>query len=508
LVLTAPEALVVTSRLYEQLQARQSDISELESYARGEHKLRFASKEWSKDHQNRYQGFSDNWCGVVASAGPEVTEVLGFRIGDDVDTLDPAEKQLWQDWQTNEGPALSAQGWLTTAVARRSFALVWGDEDGAPVLTWEHPSQVIVEHDVERPRVRRFAVKAWRDEEHEYATLYEPGAVWKWRAPVGVDVARRASEAGLWVPSTAPLAGIGARRWEPREVPGEKWPLPNPLNLVPVVEFPNRPQLSHGAISDISGTASMQDAINLMWAYLMVAADFASLPQRVVMGQAPPKIPILDENGQKVGEQVVPLEDLRNGRLMFLTGKDTKIGEFTAAKSDFFLEVVNTLARHISQQTKTPIFLIHGELGNVNSETMAALNEPRNAKVRESQRHLAGGIREVMRLMALVRGGSDAPAIAAACRTGTVQWQNPATVSEAQRSDAALKDKGLGLPLPVILESRFNMGQTEIDRIMRQVDEEQARQFGDLLRNDPGGDAGAPPEAPGTVPPAEVPPAA
>jgi hypothetical protein len=500
MVLSAQEALTVTARLYERLRDRQNDISQLEAYARGEHKLRFASKEWSQDHKNRYQGFSDNWCGVVASAGPEVTEVLGFRIGDDVDTMDPAEKQLWRDWQVNEGPALSAQGWLTTAVAKRSFALVWPDASGEPALSWEHPSGVLVEHDVEQPRLRKFAVKAWRDEEHEYATLYEPTAVWKWQTRAAVDTARRAADSGLWVPSTSTLSEVSVRRWEPREVPGETWPLRNPLGVVPIVEFPNRPQLGHGPISDISGTASMQDAINLMWAYLMVAADFASLPQRVIMGQAPPKIPILDANGQKIGEQVVELEDLRNGRLLWLTGKDAKIAEFSPASSDFFLQVVNTLARHISQQTKTPIYLIHGELGNVNGETMAALNEPRNGKVRESHRHLAAGIREVMRLMALVRGGPEAPAIAEACRTGTVQWQNPATVSEAQKSDAALKDNALGLPLPVILESRFNMAQAEIDRVMRQVDEAASRDVAALLR-----DVRVPEPQPAAEVPAQVP---
>lgn len=489
-MLTADQALAVTSRLYGDLTARRPVIASREDYFAGKHPLRFASQEWRHDHERRYEGFSDNWCGVVGTAGPEVTEVLGFRIGDDTEPLDEAERQLWRDWSVNDCDAQSAQGWQATAVTDRSFALVWGTPDGEPVVTWEHPSQVIVDFDPASPRTARYALKAWVEGDAEHVTLYEPDAVWKWTADgVGASpTARRMQQTGFVVP----LDLTAGRSWKPREVPGETWPLRNPIGMVPIVEFPNRPRLGHGPISDIDGVASMQDAINAMWAYLMVAADFASMPQRVVMGQAPPKIPILDENGLKVGEQTVDLEDLRNGRLLWLTGKDSKVGEFSPASSDFFLEVVNTLARHISQQTKTPIYLIHGELGNVNGETIAALNEPRNGKVAQSHRHLSVGIRQLMRLMALVRGGSDGRAVAEACRTGTVLWQNPATASEAQRSDAALKDRSLGLPLAVILERRFGMSQTEVSRVLDLVDAEQSADVAAILRETRQPDALAP----------------
>src|SRR5690606_38901627 len=79
--------------------------------------------------------------------------------------------------------------------------------------------------------------------------------------------------------------------WRPREGASPN-PMPNPLGTVPVVEFPNRPMLGAEPLSHIAGTISMQDAINLLWAYLFSAADFASMPARVVMGQEPPKLPI------------------------------------------------------------------------------------------------------------------------------------------------------------------------------------------------------------------------
>lgn len=96
-----------------------------------------------------------------------------------------------------------------------------------------------------------------------------------------------------------------------------------PLGLLPIVEFPNRPLLGDGPISDIEGTMAGQDAANLMWAYLFGAADYASMPARVVMGQGPPKVPILDANGQKVSEAPIDVEQLTRGRMLWLTGQNT-----------------------------------------------------------------------------------------------------------------------------------------------------------------------------------------
>ena len=36
-------------------------------------------------------------------------------------------------------------------------------------------------------------------------------------------------------------------------------------------------------------------------------------------------MPILDANGQKIGEQVISADRLKNGRLLWLTGENAKI---------------------------------------------------------------------------------------------------------------------------------------------------------------------------------------
>jgi hypothetical protein len=217
--------------------------------------------------------------------------------------------------------------------------------------------------------------------------------------------------------------------------------------------------LAGDPLSDIAGTIAMQDAINMLWAYLFVAADHASMPARVVLGHEPPKIPILNEHGQKVGEKPVDQDELTRGRMLWLTGQ-ADIKQWDAAKLDVFTDVVNVAVRHVAAQTSTPIYLVHGELGNVNGETLTGLDAPLATKVRGSHRFYQAPPRGVFELMALARGNTR---VAEACRTGRPQWANPEIQSDAQLSDAALKRKQIGFSFQSILEDLFRMSQPEIE---------------------------------------------
>lgn len=450
--LTAVEAATITDRMSKALQARRANLDLWEQYFTGQHPLAFASKEWAKFHADRYAGFSDNWCGVVGRAAVDRREMYGLRLGDDVEVQSDDEKALWADWEAVEGPSKSSAGWLASAYLSTSYSLTWGTPDREPLLSWETPREAIIEYDPEWGNPI-YGLKLWGDETHDYATLYTRAELWKWKRP----------RSSLILPSSyLTLAG----GWLPR---ADVFVEPNPLGVLPLVEHPNRPLLSTGPISDIAEVVPLQKAVNLMWAYLFGAADYASMPARVVMGQEPPKMPILDANGVKVGEQPVDADALKAGRLLWLTGQDTKIGSWEAAALDKFTGVVNVLARHISAQTQTPIYLIHGELGNVNGETLLGMERPLVNKVKAGNKVLTQPVREIFRRFALVRGNQS---IADACRVAEVQWSDAEAVSNAQVSDAALKDKQIGWPFAAILERRYNLSQPEIARIQAMAEAE------------------------------------
>ena len=358
--------------------------------------------------------------------------------------------------------AQSSQGFLQSIIAKRSAVIVWGDESDEPVVTWEHPAQVLVEYDPQMPRRRLAAIKAWLEGDIEMATLYTADEVWKFQRHAVVN---GSTISGLFVAGLTDLGG-----WVPRERTGDDvWPISNPLGLVPVVEFPNRPMLGGEPLSDIAGTVSMQNAINLLWAYLFGAAYYASMPARVIMGQEPPKIPVLDAAGQKIGEKPVEPEALTRGRLLWLTGQTTKIDQFEPAKLDTFTDVINIAVRHLAAQTRTPVHYIVGELTNVNGETLLAGETGLVKKVEESQLFFAPPVREMFHLAALVRGQKD---VAEACRSGFVQWADAETRTTAQAADAALKERQIGFPLAWLAEKRFGLTQAETARLMAMVEAE------------------------------------
>ncbi|MGZ6844561.1 MAG: phage portal protein [Blastococcus sp.] len=474
MALAEQDARRALERLYAALTGRLGDTERLDAYYRGKQPLAYASKQWRDFHAARYREFSDNWCGVVANSPSERLRVAGFRLpsrDNDPSVMGEAEQQLWRWWQVNDLDEQSSQGFLSSIVSKRSFALVWGDDDGDPIVTWEHPAQMIVGYDSESHRRRTAALKVWRQDDLECATLYTPDQVWKYQRPA-LDVTvndQGMTAAGLYVDGTLGNALSGG--WVPRQPPeDDTWPIANPMGVVPVVEFPNRPTLGGEPLSDIAGTVAMQDAINLLWAYLFAAADHASFPARVIMGQEPPSVPILDSNGQKVGEKPVKMEDLANGRFLWLTGQNTSIGSWQPANLGVFTEVVETAVGHIAAQTRTPPHYLASKQGmhNLSADALKAAETGLVKKVEEQQLFLGPSVREMFRLMALA---ADSPGLATAAATGVTQWRDAETRSEAQLVDALQKLQAIGFPFEWIA-SRYGLSDPEIARLVEMRQQE------------------------------------
>jgi hypothetical protein len=470
---TAEQALSWVNRLYGVLGNRRPEIEKSFNYFEGKQPLAYATKQWKDFHQDRYRDFSDNWCGVVGRSPVDRLRIDGIRVGQDTDVISADERELWDDWLRNEMGAQSKQGFLASTIAKRSAVLVWGDENDEPVASWEHPSQIAVSYDSSTRR-RRAALKAWIEDGREYATLYLSDEVWKFERPAYRATDGR-TESGLYVPATSAMNG-----WEPRDVPGEDWPLNNPLGEVPIVEWLNRPMLGAEPLSDIAGTMAMQDAINMLWAYLFTAADHASMPARVVLGAEPPKVPILDELGQVVGSKPAKLEDLAQGRLLFLPGAqsaDARIDQWDAAKLDVFTSVIEKAVGHIAAQTNTPghYLLSNEKFANLNGDALTAAETPLAMKVGAAQDFYDMAARDTFRLMAKVRGNDG---LAEGVRLARIQWKDAAMHSLSSVADAATKDRAVGLSLATVLETRYGFTPEQITKELRRVREEDTTLLG------------------------------
>jgi hypothetical protein len=324
--LDAEKALAMVQRIYTRLNARRPVITKREEYYNGSQPLSFATDEWRKANAARYVGFSDNWCGPVVNAEAERIKLTGLKINNSAD----AARVLYEQWQLNEMDMQSSQGFVTSLAAATSFVIVWGNSStDEPMVSWEHPSSVEIEYDFANPRIRKAALKTWIDETDEYANLFTPTELFKFVRPRSRMVDDHDSQK-----KQGRAAHVQGGGWVPLEVPGETWPLVNPMGEVPVVEVPNRPTLQGDPVSEIQGVMPMQDAINLLWAYLFLAADYASMPARVVLGQKPPMMPIMDDAGNQIGSKPFDMQALGEKRIAWLTGENTKVDQWDAAKLD------------------------------------------------------------------------------------------------------------------------------------------------------------------------------
>lgn len=433
---TPAQAISILNKLSEELRKRQDDVETFEAAYRGEFKLKFASTDFSEYFKDQYEGFSDNWTQVVADAPHERLEVTGIRH----DGADKGDSELWNRWLENESDHYSDLAFLDAIIAKRTYALVWGDpKTDKATISWEHPSQAIVGYDPETRKAVAGA-KIWCDDANEYATLYLPDEVFKFQRP------RHSRPSGLILP--AAFAGD----WQPRQsASDDTWPLKNPLGEVNLVEHQNKPRLLGEPISDISGTLSMQHAINLLWAQLFTQTDGLTLPGRVVIGAERPSVPILNEDGQEVGRRPVELKKIRGDRTLWLEDPTAKIAEWAAVKPDFFTTVIDKAVGHISSQSRTPATYFMGggsTIANVGDNSMLPLETGLVMRTREKTQHFGRGVRQVFRLMALAESDT---AKAASIATGVVSWRDVETRSDAQRADALLKKKQIGYSMRRIL---------------------------------------------------------
>jgi hypothetical protein len=454
----SPEgAMKVADGLLAELRRRSPEIEQANAYYRGVHPLRFASSQFKEFYAKRYVDFSDNWCQVVGDAPVERLTVIGVKpYGED-----KADVESWRVWQTNGLDADSQLGFLGAGNGARSFCLVWnpGNSD-TPTVTFEDATQAIVSYEPGSRRKRAAGLKHWVDGSLEYVTLYLPDEVWKFERHL-YSALRNVN-----------LIGVNdeLRKWRKRDTGDEPNPQPNPMGAVPLVELPNRPLLADDPISDISGVIAMQDAINMIWSLLFNAADFASFPQRVVLGAEMPKTPILDNSGQVIGEKPIPLEKFALDRILWVPDETAKIANWPAADLKAYTEVLEVQVGHIAAQTRTPSHYLIGKISNLSSDALIAAETGLVKKCEEKQLWYGQALREIFTLIALAQ---DNPAKASKIAAGEVLWKDAETRNRAQLADSLVKLKAIGFPFE-FLAGQYGLTPPEIAQLMVMREQESA----------------------------------
>lgn len=454
------------TRLHAKIGQRADKAKKYAEYYDGQHPLKFASPEFQSITGDLFDDFADNWCQIVPDSVIERLVPLGFRLEDG-----SIDKEAGKAWRRNECDVEYSLAALESLLSARSFGMVWKPDGVNTEITFQTVGQSVVEYAPGRRNVRSAGLNVWSDGSDEFATLFrrDEGYVYRFQRP--------AKNAGKWQPRTT-----GLRRSESAH-------FANPMgNEVPIVEFANRSRLHGHPMSEIATVIPLQDAVNTVWAHVLTASDALALPARVVLGMDRPTKDILDDAGEVVGEEDLPLDNFRKDRLLWLEGRDAKIGEFSAANLENLLVVVEKAVQHVAAQTRTPPHYLLGEMTNVGADALVAAETGLVAKVEDRQRGQGASLRELMRLEAIAAGDTKR---AESLALGRVHWRDAQFRSEAQYADALTKYKAIGVPDEALWERIPGVDSDTIERWKKMRDDQAAA----IVGGDIAGMFGPKPEA-------------
>lgn len=378
-------------------------LEDLDAYYRGDQRPAWLPLA----QQQRHRTPVVNLPRLVVDSLEDRLDVEGFRMGGSED----ADADLWTLWQANDLDEWSQQCHLDALIHGRAFVIVWAnDEDPrTPRITVESALQMHVEYDPATRQVTR-AVKRWVEGREQFATVYEPDRIMRYIAAAGTP--------------------DDASTWRQRAVP-----ILNPLGIVPVVPFVNRPRTSAPlGESEMTDVLPIADSINELVDAMMISARYHAMPRRYATGI---DLGSGDVSAERVAELVRQRwQEAEAGRVWLSDSPQTSFGQFAEASLDNYIGAIDMLtARGAALAGLPPHFF--GQVGE-NPASADALRASESSLVKKAlrkQRVFGGAWERVMRMALLVRDGS-VPEPALSMET---LWRDAETPTIAQKADAAVK---------------------------------------------------------------------
>lgn len=419
----------------------QQDLPRLETlyrYASGNAPLPEGAEGCSAAYRKFQEKARTNFAQLAVSAVRERMMIGGFRTGaEDDENGDIEARRLWR---TNDlaVKAADAHDWMLTY--GRAYAIVGPISafTGAPVVTVEHPMQMMVQTDpLDRRRVL-LAVKIYRDdfEGLDYAYFYEPNQIVRYAKPSNSDALINATN------RKEEQALITTAGWELIDVQ------PNPLGVVPVVQFENL-----NGLGEFEPHLDILDRINHTVLQRLVITTTQAFKQRAIKGE----MPEFDEAGNAIDYN--GLFQPGPGALWMLPS-DAEIWE--SGQTD--LQGILMSAKHDIQDfaavTRTPLHYLTPGGESQSAEGAALSREGLVFKTEDRINRVASSWATVMSLMFRYVGDE----LRAALVDLEPIWESPERYSLAERADAVAKFQTV-MPFRALMQHVGQFSPSEIDEM-------------------------------------------
>lgn len=438
------------------------------NYWYGRHRLAFATRKFRSVFANTLRAFADNLCPAVLDALADRLEVLEFSVEqerftaagvyqEESDTVETDSKVLSrlanELWEFNRLPRHAGEVHLEALRCGDAYVCVWPDPvSGLPVFYPHRAHQVTVRYDPEDPRKLAWGAKVWRDSErHCRLNLYFPDRIQKYRTLQPIDRGQ------------LPKDSKGFAPWSDE---GEEFPLPNPYGQVPIFHFANNTALGYFGVSELQPVIPIQDALNKAHADLLVASEFAALPQRWVVGMDPGQGPD--------GKPQLPAQFTAGAdRIFFSSSEGTKFGQFDQADLGPLIAAIESYRLEIARVTGTPIhYLVLQGAIPPSGAALRILEARLIRRARDRQLGFGQTWEEAMAFALRILGHQGRP---------VAKWVDPAPRSEMEHAQVLQIKQGLGVPKARLLQE---LGYTDEEVQEMLAAQEESQQQGMLQQGE------------------------
>ena len=348
-------------------------------------------------HQFNIVG-AENWSAVVVDSMTDRITLRGLHGPDDATTA-----LLADAWSGTNLALETADAHEAALVGGEAYMIAWRDGDGPVECYYNDPRTCHIFYDTARPNVAALACKWWDDEDEaaRFLKIYTADEIATYRA------VRRSFDADR----------ADASRFLPVDAPA-----PNPFGVIPV--FHLRPR--RRPISELESIISIQDAINILLANMLVTAEFNAAPMKYIISNA---TGIEDLVSAPNRVWTIPSGDALGGN----GTSSTQVGQFAAADLGNYLSAVEQYINALSSITRTPKHYFQLGQNAPSGEALRVMDGPLVKKCRDRMDRFTPTYRGLGAFLCQLQGVMVDPA------TIRADWANPETeqpLHQAQETTA------------------------------------------------------------------------
>ena len=438
------------------------ELQKYRAYYDGEQGMVFGSQKFKDELGPDFPDFRDNWCAPVVEAVADKLYADGLSLGTtdkQIKENTDLARQIWDIFRLNDFDEQQADLYEGALVEGRSYAIAWPDEELGVRIDWQRADMIRVRYADDDPRKIVWAMKRWLSSSgRTYITVYTTNFIYKYEEaanPIALDT-RVGMEAQA--PTTGPTMAF-----QPRSTEGDRWVIPNPFGIIPVVEFVNK----RG--SELTDVIPLQDGVNYMMLQALSAIGFQGFPQRGFMSGVSEPVGGWQNSPGKIWQLPPDLD--AEGNLHY-----GNTFEFGTADISSIRSMVELALQHIALQTKTPVRMFfqsdRGGRGDAPSgESLLVEDQPSIDKTEDRQRRFGNSAFRLARMVA--RMHKDLPET---IPLGELGWHDPrAKYRSALIAEGALMVDKMGMPLNFVA-TQLGFSKDEQELLMGEIENQKKEQ--------------------------------